>query len=72
MFQDKIDGFSRVIKSPYRDTFPRTATKPFFPSTRDIDDLVTSDAILSDSFVTEFVTESPILSQLRQIALVTH
>ena len=44
----------------------------FFPSTRDIDDLVTSDAILSDSFVTEFVTESPILSQLRQIALVTH
>ena len=42
-----------------------------FSSTRDIDDLVTSDAILSDSFVTEFVTESPILSQLRQIALVT-
>ena len=30
MFQDKIDGFSRVKKSPYRDTFPRTATKPFF------------------------------------------
>ena len=38
----------------------------FFLSTRDIDDLVTSDAILSDSFVTEFVTECPILSQLRQ------
>ena len=72
MFQDKIGVFSRMKKSPYRDTFPKTATKPFFLSTRDIDGLVTSDAILSDSFVTEFVTESPILSQLRQIALVTN
>ena len=50
----------------------RSWTPSFFLSTRDIDDLVTSDAILSDSFVTVFVTECPILSQLRQIALVTY
>ena len=47
------------------------ATDPF-SSTRDIDDHVTSDAILGDNFVTESVTESPILSQLRQIVLVTN
>ena len=59
-------------KSPYRDTFPKTATKPFFLSTREIEVLVTVAAILGDSFVTVFVTEIPILSQLRQNALVTH
>ena len=59
-------------KSPYRDTFPKTATKPFFLSTREIEVLVTVAAILGDSFVTVFVTEIPILSQLRQNALVIH
>ena len=72
MFQDKIGVFSRMKKSPYRDTFPKTATKPFFLSTREIEVLVTVAAILGDSFVTVFVTEIPILSQLRQNALVTH
>ena len=72
MFQDKIGVFSRMKKSPYRDTFPKTATKPFFLSTRKIEVLVTVAAILGDSFVTVFVTEIPILSQLRQNALVIH
>ena len=73
MFQDKIGVFSRMKKSPYRDTFPKTATKPFFfLSTREIEVLVTVAAILGDSFVTVFVTEIPILSQLRQNAIVTH
>ena len=72
MFQDKIDGFSRMKNHLIVTHFRGLQQSRFFLSTRDIDDLVTSDAILSDSFVTEFVTESPILSQLRQIALVTH
>ena len=44
----------------------------FSPLTREIEVLVTIRAILGDSFVTVFVTEIPILSQLRQNALVTH
>ena len=59
-------------KSPFRDTFPKTAIKPFFLSTRKFEVRVTVDAILSFVFVTKFVTGSPVLSLLRQIALVTH
>ena len=72
MIQDKIGVFSRMKKSPYRDTFPKTAIKPFFLSTREIEVLVTVAAILGNSFVTDFVTEIRILSQLRQNANVTH
>ena len=66
MFQDKIGVFSRMKKSPYRDTFPKTATKPFFLSTREIEVLVTVAAILGDSFVTgngSFLPDAQLSSQ---------
>ena len=71
-FKIKRAGFRGWKNLLFATNFRRLWQSRFFPSTRDIDDLVTSDAILSDSFVTEYVTECPILSQLRQIALVTY